>query len=1292
MSTNLINSNFKILIVEDSEVQTIILKKILELEGYSVISASDGLAGIEAAFKHKPDLIISDITMPSMDGYEMCLKIKSNSMLKDIPIILLTQLSDTKDIVKGINSRADSYISKPYNKKHLINRVSSLISDNTKQTIHIGANGVELTIDDVQHNITNDLKQIFGFLVTTFENAMHQNRELTKAQEELRSLNEELEEKVIQRTKELKDSQEQLSTLIQTIPDIVYRVDTNGRFIYVNKAIERLGYKPDELIGKHFSIIIHPEDLNEISRDSVLVDYIGKNTGEDNAPKLFDERRKSRPTTGLQARLIPKSPTDVSSVENYKYFEINSSGVHEFNTQTNGHTIAGTLGVIKEKSVTFNGSSGVIRDISDRWKSEEKLKFITQSIEEAMDGVQIIDLVGIISYSNKAVMKVYGIAPDELLGKDIDDYLFEHNFYKDKVVPKLLIEGRWVGELLIRDKDGNSFPVLLSSSIVKDKDKKPVASVGIIRDLSQTKAMIGALTESENRFRKIFEDGPIGMAFTDCHNDKYVKANKTFCDMLGFSENELLNMSYLNITHPDDLPKDYLHVIKLKHKEISSYKTEKRYIKKNKEIMWGSLTLSVIYDSFGNPEYFLSMIKDITKRKAAADLVVESEKRFREIFDNSGDGIFVTDKQSLTHYMANLEICKMLGYSKEELIGKHVFDLHPKENIEVIKKGFSNHAEGKSKHAVDVPMLRKDGAIIYVDISSSSVTINGNDYLLSIFRDITDRKKAENKLKESEQRFRDIFDHTTDGIILIDPETKTFIMANLQMCNMLGYSNEEFNGMNVMNIHPKEDISNIIIEFERHAKGEIDLAEKIPVQRKDGTIFYADIKSSFVTIAGKNYLMGIFRDITERKEAEEHQQRHLQIQAIINTILELSLKPMSMYDLLDGILGILLSIPWLTLDSKGCILLVENDYNKLKLVAQRNLLPDLLENCDLVPFGYCLCGKSAASKKVIFEDCINELHEHQYLNITEHGHYIIPILSGKNILGVLNLYVKAGHKWEKWEENFLISAANTIAGIIDRKHIEEQLRHYANELYKSNEEMKTFTYIISHDLRAPLVNLKGFSYELKESINEILPLLSQCRKYLDEEQYQKYKQRFEEDIPESLNFIESSSTKIDHMMNAILKLSRLGRNELAMEEINVNEIVKFTISSLSHQIDAKGVEVVCSDLPSVTADRVALEQIFGNLMDNALKYLDPNRKGTIKITGETKGDDIVFHIKDNGIGIATDDFDKVFAIFRRIGRSDEPGEGMGLAYTKALIARHNGTIWCKSELGEGTTFSFTLPA
>ncbi|MBF0473191.1 MAG: PAS domain S-box protein [Nitrospirae bacterium] len=302
-----------------------------------------------------------------------------------------------------------------------------------------------------------------------------------------------------------------------------------------------------------------------------------------------------------------------------------------------------------------------------------------------------------------------------------------------------------------------------------------------------------------------------------------------------------------------------------------------------------------------------------------------------------------------------------------------------------------------------------------------------------------------------EEIFKEIFAKCTDGVILADYETKQFINGNAVIYKMLGVSKEEFDSLKAMDIYPKDDLPFILKELEKQASGDIVLAERIPVLRKDGTIIYTDIKTTFITIDGKTYMVDIYRDITERKKAEELLLRQLQMQAKIKVILELSLQPMSLSDLLNGILDIILSIPYLALESQGCIFLVNDDYSKLELIVQRNFSQELMNHCTNVPFGYCLCGKAATTKKVVFKDCVDDLHDYFYLGMPQHGHFIVPIISGNNLLGVLNLYVKEGHKWEKWEENFLLSVANTIAGIIERKNIEEQLRQYTNNNDNVNE-------------------------------------------------------------------------------------------------------------------------------------------------------------------------------------------------------------------------------------------------
>jgi signal transduction histidine kinase len=166
---------------------------------------------------------------------------------------------------------------------------------------------------------------------------------------------------------------------------------------------------------------------------------------------------------------------------------------------------------------------------------------------------------------------------------------------------------------------------------------------------------------------------------------------------------------------------------------------------------------------------------------------------------------------------------------------------------------------------------------------------------------------------------------------------------------------------------------------------------------------------------------------------------------------------------------------------------------------------------------------------------------------------------------------------------------------------------------------------------------------------------------------------------------------MDHFITALLKLSRLGRRELKLELLDVNGIVQTCLQNLAHQIAESQTEVSVGELPAIVADQTSIEQIVGNILSNAIKYLRPDRPGKVEITATRGEDETLFQIQDNGRGIAARDMDKVFAPFRRAGNEDVPGEGMGLAYVQALVRRHRGRIWCESEPGAGTRMSFTIP-
>ncbi len=184
-----------------------------------------------------------------------------------------------------------------------------------------------------------------------------------------------------------------------------------------------------------------------------------------------------------------------------------------------------------------------------------------------------------------------------------------------------------------------------------------------------------------------------------------------------------------------------------------------------------------------------------------------------------------------------------------------------------------------------------------------------------------------------------------------------------------------------------------------------------------------------------------------------------------------------------------------------------------------------------------------------------------------------------------------------------------------------------------------------------------------------------------------------EDLPESIRFIRSSTQKMDRLINAILRLSREGRRSITPERLELPELARGVVDALRHRIDELGVDVrIAPAMPAIVSDRLAIEQILSNLVENAVKYLKPGRPGVIDISAAHAHGRVTISIADNGRGIETRDHERVFDLFRRSGMQDQPGEGIGLAHVRALAYRLGGTISVESELDKGATFKVNLPA
>ena len=258
--------------------------------------------------------------------------------------------------------------------------------------------------------------------------------------------------------------------------------------------------------------------------------------------------------------------------------------------------------------------------------------------------------------------------------------------------------------------------------------------------------------------------------------------------------------------------------------------------------------------------------------------------------------------------------------------------------------------------------------------------------------------------------------------------------------------------------------------------------------------------------------------------------------------------------------------------------------------------------------------------------------------------------------------------------------------------LEERVRERTSDLGRANEEIQRFAYIVTHDLRAPLVNIMGFTSELETSVGLLSDYMAKAPEASDPA-FEEARLAATEDLPEAITFIRAATRKMDGLINAILKISREGRRQLKPETINLPEFIEANADAVHHQVaDTDGTVRFDVQLPKIVSDKLSLEQVLGNLLDNAIKYRHPDRPIEIALRArQALGNRVEITVEDNGRGIADSDHERVFELFRRSGAQSQPGEGIGLAHVRTLVRSLGGDITLRSKLGEGTTFTITLP-
>ena len=265
-----------------------------------------------------------------------------------------------------------------------------------------------------------------------------------------------------------------------------------------------------------------------------------------------------------------------------------------------------------------------------------------------------------------------------------------------------------------------------------------------------------------------------------------------------------------------------------------------------------------------------------------------------------------------------------------------------------------------------------------------------------------------------------------------------------------------------------------------------------------------------------------------------------------------------------------------------------------------------------------------------------------------------------------------------------------VRDITARRESEKQLEQMARRLAGKNKELEAIVYVASHDLRSPLVNIQGFSHELAGACAEI-------RSKLEKPEFEALRDAgmavtLERDIPESVGFILASVAKMESLLAGFLRFSRLGRVALTIEALDMNQMLAHIAQTIGFRVKTAGIDLQIEDLPPCMGDSVQINQVFSNLLDNAINYLMPGRPGRISVSGYLRDGNSIYVIEDNGVGIDVRHQAMIFEIFHRLNPSTSIGEGLGLTIALRIMERHEGKIWIESEPGSGTRFFVSLPS
>jgi PAS domain S-box-containing protein len=755
--------------------------------------------------------------------------------------------------------------------------------------------------------------------------------------------------------------------------------------------------------------------------------------------------------------------------------------------------------------------------------------------------------------------------------------------------------------------------------------REQLEALGLNRTLSQ-------LIESEQRFRDLFEQGPV--AYHELDREGIVRwVNQAECDLLGVDAGAMLGRSIFDFVSRGLQSESREAYQRKLSGQQALVPFPRDYIRSDGRRLTLEIHDVLIQDNRGVATGMRSVLVDVTGRKQTEDALRESEATLQGVCTSALSAIVMIDGEGRA-ILWNPAAERIFGYTAAEMLGQRVHDLVApaalRRRFEEVFPAFLKTGQGAAVgKTTELTARRKDGSEFPVDLSLAAVQKGQEWHAVALVRDITDRKRAEEALRESQEGFRSVVENAPEAIFVA--AQGCFRYLNPAALRLFGATSDSelLNQPVLEHVHPdsRAYVTQAIQQVEK-------LGAPIPpwVQkylRLDGTVL--DIEGSVVPFIYKGEKGGLVfvRDVSERTRAEE----------------ELRAKEY----LLSESQSIARVGSWEATLQSGATTWTPEAF-RLFGVSPDTFVPSAETFVSLIHpddqpamqawMGACLAGLEPPDLE-----------------------FRVPLQDGsvRYINGRGHLVRDAEHK--------PVRMVGVVQDITDFRRSEELLLLRTEELKRSNTELEQFAYVASHDLQEPL-----------RMVSSYMQLLAR-----------RYQGKLDSDADEFIAFAVDGAKRMQQLINDLLAFSRVTTKGHDFKPVEADASLKQALANLTAAIGESQAIVTSDPLPVVSADSGQLTQLFQNLIGNAIKFRGkvPPR---VHVSVERQAKEWVFSVQDNGIGIEPRHLDRIFVIFQRLHSAAEyPGTGIGLAICKKIAERHGGRLWVTSEPGAGSTFHFTIP-